>query len=117
VQKCAHSSKDHVFGIPDLDLSAEPLAGPWFRLGACGAGSGWSGVASQRYVSRSSSSGYRAPCIEIFEPSAVDFVKVVRPHLRSASQGLGVQLHRIAKLSIRERIPVIVEGEIEAASF
>ena len=34
----------HLFGIPDLDLSedlcAERLAGPWFRLGACSAGSG-----------------------------------------------------------------------------
>jgi hypothetical protein len=34
----------HLFRIPDLDLSndlcAEPLAGPWFRLGACSAGSG-----------------------------------------------------------------------------
>ena len=34
----------HLFGIPDQDLSedlcAEPLAGPWFRLGACSAGSG-----------------------------------------------------------------------------
>jgi hypothetical protein len=34
----------HLFGIPDLDLSedlcAEPLAGPWFRLGACSTGSG-----------------------------------------------------------------------------
>jgi hypothetical protein len=33
----------HLFGIPDLDLSrdlsAEPLAGPWFRLGACSPGS------------------------------------------------------------------------------
>jgi hypothetical protein len=29
----------HLFGIPDLDLSedlsAEPLGGSWFRLGAC----------------------------------------------------------------------------------
>jgi hypothetical protein len=36
---------NHLFGIPDLDLSedlcAEPLAGPWFRLGACSTGSGW----------------------------------------------------------------------------
>ena len=35
---------NHLFGIPDLDLSgdlcAEPLAGPWFRLGACSTGSG-----------------------------------------------------------------------------
>jgi hypothetical protein len=34
----------HLFGMPDPDLSedlcAEPLAGPWFRLGACSAGSG-----------------------------------------------------------------------------
>ena len=34
----------HLFGIPDLDVSedlcAEPLAGPWFRLGACSTGSG-----------------------------------------------------------------------------
>jgi hypothetical protein len=33
-----------LFGIADLDLSedlcAEPLAGAWFRLGACSAGSG-----------------------------------------------------------------------------
>jgi hypothetical protein len=67
-------SKDlphHLFGIPDLDLSedlcAQPLAGPWFRLGVCGTCSGWFGVAIQRYVNRSSSSGYRAPCIEIFD--------------------------------------------------
>jgi hypothetical protein len=34
----------HLFGIPDLDLSddlcVEPLAGPWFRLGACSICSG-----------------------------------------------------------------------------
>ncbi|HYY31626.1 MAG TPA: hypothetical protein VE860_27025 [Chthoniobacterales bacterium] len=35
---------NHLFGIPDLELSedlcAEPLAGPSFRLGACSTGSG-----------------------------------------------------------------------------
>ena len=34
----------NLFGIPDLDLSddlcAGPLAGSWFRLGACSTGSG-----------------------------------------------------------------------------
>jgi len=35
---------NHLFGVPDLDLSddlcVEPLAGPWFGLGASSAGSG-----------------------------------------------------------------------------
>jgi hypothetical protein len=34
----------HLLGIPDLDLfddpCAEPVAGPWFRLGACSMGFG-----------------------------------------------------------------------------
>ena len=36
---------NYLFSIPDLDLSgdlcAEPLAGPWFSLGACSTGSGY----------------------------------------------------------------------------
>ena len=35
---------NHLFGIPDLNLSedlcAEPLTGSWFRLGVCSTGSG-----------------------------------------------------------------------------
>ena len=48
----------HLFGIPDLDLSedlcAEPLAGPWFRLGACSAGSGCDGQGVENVVYRQS---------------------------------------------------------------
>jgi hypothetical protein len=49
---------NHLFGIPDLDLSedpcSEPPAGPWFRLGACSTGSGGDGQGVENVVYRQS---------------------------------------------------------------